>query len=357
MRGPSLIRVGDVWHYRYQLDGRRVQRSTRETVRSRAEAVARDAWEAAKLRARGLEPEPTLRELVGLWERAHVLALSHGHVSLVVRNILRHGGEILDLRISEITTERVEAFRSAYLVGHARSSANVLMAHLRLLYGWALRRRMIREIPWSVRMLKIQRRPKRMLPLLKTRRWLEEVDALAEREPSIALAIRLMVGMGLRVSEAVSARWEWLDLDRGTYTPGYTKDRGTVERLVPLWLLDDLRGIAKPWGLMVSTRDHHIVTAGRIQRVIDLACESVGIPRLTAHRLRGTYATLLSEAGAPPQDIMVAMGHKDIRTTMRYLEPDQQRVAQAQAVLAERMGIAGGKVAQPCPARCVEPGL
>lgn len=64
MRGPSLFRVGQVWHYRYQLDGQRVQRSTRETLRLRAELVAEDAWEAAKLRARGQEPEPTLRELV-----------------------------------------------------------------------------------------------------------------------------------------------------------------------------------------------------------------------------------------------------------------------------------------------------
>ncbi|OQA32388.1 MAG: Tyrosine recombinase XerC [Acidobacteria bacterium ADurb.Bin340] len=352
MRGPSLFRVGQIWHYRYQLDGQRVQRSTRETLRLRAELVAEDAWEAAKLRARGQEPEPTLRELVGMWEQAHLLPLSPSHVSGVVRNVLAHAGELLDLRLGQVTTEGVEACRNTYLQGHARSSANLLLAQLRLLYGWALRRRMIRQIPWHVKRLRVQEKPRRLLPVAATSAWLEEVEALAEREPGMALAIRLMVGLGLRESEVVTARWEWLDLERGTYTPGATKGREAYPRPVPAWILDELRPVARPWGPMATTVTGKRLTAGRIQRVLDSACRAVGIPRLTAHRLRGTYATLLAEAGVPLPDIQRAMGHKDVRTTLRYLEHDMQRVARAQIRLAERMGLsAGRKNGEPCPPR------
>lgn len=336
---PTLFRVGEVWHFRFQLDGRRVQRSTRETVRARAEGVADEAFEAAKLRSRGEEPEPTLRGLVELWVKAHVLALSPGHVEGVERNVLLHCEPLLGLRLGEVSTELVEGVRNAYLQGHARSSANTLLAHLRLLFGWAMRRRMIRFLPWQVKRLRVQAKPKRLLPAEKTTAWLDEVEALAEREPAIARAIRLMVGLGLRESEALAARWEWLDLERGTYTPGETKGREAWARPVPGWLLEELRGEAKPWGLMVPTESGRLLTPGRIQRVLDAACAAVDVPRITAHRLRGTYATLLSEEGVPVQDIQRALGHKDVRTTLRYLEVDMQRVARAQIRLAQRLGM------------------
>lgn len=94
------------------------------------ELVADEAFEAAKLRARGEEPEPTVRGLVELWVKAHVLALSPGHVEGVERNVLLHCEPLLGLRLGEVSTELVEGVRNAYLQGHARSSANTLLAHL-----------------------------------------------------------------------------------------------------------------------------------------------------------------------------------------------------------------------------------
>lgn len=343
-RGPKVFRPkgSRVWHFRFRMDGKRTQRSTREIHQATAQQVADDAWEAARKRARGEEPEPTLGRAVELWVQAHVLRRSSSHCDNVERWGKLHLGDLADLKLSKCTTRQVEDAQAAFLATHAKSTANLWRTYLRLIFRWAIRRRMIREIPWEVGALDVQKQPKRRLPANKTTDWLAEVDALTEREPSIALVIRLMAGMGLRCSEARAARWEWLDFERGEYTPGgCTKGHEAQERPVPDWLLSDLRGIAKPMGPMVPTREGRLVTSGRVQRVMDVACEALDIPRLTPHKLRHTYATWLSEAGVPVQDIQVVLGHKDYETTMGYLGSDLSRVRKGQARIAIRIGMGG----------------
>jgi integrase len=80
-----------------------------------------------------------------------------------------------------------------------------------------------------------------------------------------------------------------------------------------------------------------------VKRTFDAACKAAGIQRLVPHRLRATYATWLSEAGVPIQDIQAALGHKDIRTTAIYLGVDLGRVAAAQRRVAARTGLGGIK--------------
>ena len=72
-----------------------------------------------------------------------------------------------------------------------------------------------------------------------------------------------------------------------------------------------------------------------------------GLLPITPHRLRGTYATWLIEIGVPIQDVQRAMGHKDVRTTMRYLEAGLKTVAAAQVSFAERLGMARRGIGEP----------
>lgn len=332
----------EIYHYRFRLDGRRQQRSTREKRKAAAEVVALDAWEAAKKRARGEEPEPRLGELVVLWVQDRALKRSASHVENVDRWGRLHLGELAALRLSEVGTRQVEEAHGAYLRTHAKSTGNLWLTYLRMVFRWAVKRKMIREIPWEVEHLRVQQQPARRLPTSKTPAWLAEVDELAKHEPAIALVIRLMEGMGLRCSEARQAQWEWLDWERGEYTPGgKTKGHEAWPRPVPDWLLEDLRPMAKACGPMLPTREGRFVTPGRVQRVMDLACEAVDIPRLTPHKLRHTYATWLSEVGVPLQDIQAVLGHKDFTTTMRYLGVDLSRVRRGQKRIAERTRMHG----------------
>nr|WP_320132349.1 site-specific integrase [uncultured Holophaga sp.] len=323
----------------FTVDGQRRRRTTKETRVEPGWAVALEIYRVAKLRARGLEPEPTVRRLVELWVETHALRRSPSHTENMDRFGRLHLGCIADLQLSEVTTKLAEDAQTEYLKNHAQSSAEVWAKYLHRVFSWACDRKMIREIPWRLPRLHPQKKPKQRLASKMVEVWVEEVDALCEAEPAIALVVRLMLGLGLRVSEARSARWEWLDLEAGEYSPGQTKGREARPRPVQPWLLDELKARAQATGYMVPTREGKVVSYGRVKRAIEAACRAANMPRLTPHHLRHTYATWLSEEGAPIQDIQAVLGHADIRTTVGYLGVDLSRVRSAQARVASRVRI------------------
>lgn len=338
-----MIPVGRYWHTRYQISGRRIQRSTREPLRNRAKAeqIAREIYQADLLRSRGDEPEPTLAEAVRGWVLAHTLSCSPSHVECVER-FGRQAGDLVDLKLTQLTTGRVEDQLKVYLQTHRKSTANQWLTYLRLVCKWAMRRRMIRAVPFDVRELRLKRKPKPLLPTARVTDLLDRADRAARKDPALVLILHLQIGLGLRSGEARRACWENVDWDRGTYTPSETKGGEVVPRPMPPWLIAALKPHAKPLGWIVpSTRNGQPVSAGRLARLLDHACRDLGIPRLTPHSLRRTYATWLSEEGLPIQDISLILGHKSIKTTMGYLEHDLSRVKIAQLKVAQRTGLAG----------------
>lgn len=81
-------------------------------------------------------------------------------------------------------------------------------------------------------MLKVQKRPRAILPMDAARAWFDAVDLATTHAPLIATAVRMMFGLGLREGEAISARWEWIDWARQTYTPGITKGRDAESLII-----------------------------------------------------------------------------------------------------------------------------
>ena len=343
--GPvTMIPVREYWHYRFKLKGYpRRMRTTKEPLRNRtkAELVAQEAYESAKLRARGEEPEPILRAAVTQWVEVNLLRKSPAHIANVERFGRLHLGGLGDLKLTQLTTGLVEEALNQHLLTHASSTGNQWLTYLRLVCKWAVRRRMIRAVPFNVPEVKVKRRPKPLLPTVKVMDFLARVDRLTLRDPALAMVVRLQLGMGLRPSEARLARWEWVDFERATYTPGDTKGGEAVARPLPPWLLADLKAIARPSGWIVVTRKGIPVTPTRLGYLLTRACNDLNMGRLTPHRLRHTYATWLAECGTPIQDIQHILGHKDINTTIRYLGVDLSRVQRAQLRIAERTGLDG----------------
>ncbi len=72
----------------------------------------------------------------------------------------------------------------------------------------AVKRDILSAPPWRVSMLKVQKRPRAILPGDVARAWFGTVDDAAKRAPAIGAAMRLMFGPGLRESETTSARWD-----------------------------------------------------------------------------------------------------------------------------------------------------
>ncbi|VVE01764.1 tyrosine-type recombinase/integrase [Pandoraea terrigena] len=334
----NLFRVGHVWHYRFQLEGARVQRSTRETDRQRAAQVAERAFRHAKLWARNGKAIPTLRQLVEQWITIHAPTASKAHVKVVETFGRLHLYEIGDALIDELSTDRVELARVRHLETHAPVSANQWLKVMRLLCNWAVRRGILPAMPFHLRGLKVQKKPRAILPVKLAQDWLAAIDEREGERDAVRTAVRLMLGLGLRESETISARWEWLDVERRIYTPGRTKGREADPIPVPGWLLDYLMPKRLPAGQILVKPNGKPYAAGFTRTAMLAANQAVGAPHITAHRLRGTFATLLSESGVPVQSIQRALRHKNLTTTAAYLEVNMDTVAQGQRHIAEKIG-------------------
>lgn len=331
MKGPALIRIGLIWHYRFQRDGVRIQRSTHETDWNRASQVAWDAYG-------GRQTVPTLATLAESWGDVHKPIVSGGHRRSVDVFRRRHLYGLGDVRIDRIRTDDVEAARAKHLVGHTPDTTNHWLRIMKLLFGWAVKRGLIPAVPWKVKSLKVQKKPRVILPVAKAAAFLAAVDQAAGKRTGIGTAIRLMLGLGLRESEALSARWEWIDWERSIYTPGITKGREAVTLPMPGWLVDHLEPLRGPHGLIVHSPAGKPYGPGSTRSVILRANAAAGVPGLSPHRLRGTFATLLSEGGTPVQTIQRMLRHKDVKTTVGYCEIDMTRVVAVQEAIAEKMG-------------------
>lgn len=337
----TLIKVGAVWHYRYQVRPfGRVQRSTRERNRARADKVAQKAYADAVERANGGEPIPTLAELAIEWQAVRGAHSSRAHVRSIEIFARLHLHGLGDMPISNIDTTIVERARAAHMQTHNRASANHWLRILKLLVNWAVRREILPRLPWSVAMLKVQKRPRAILPLAAVMDWFAAVDLAAGRSPDIGAAARMMLGLGLRESEAIGARWEWVDWQRATYTPGETKGREADALPMPPWLAAYLAPRRRTEGLIVCRPDGRSYGPGFARDAIRSANQVCSTKGITPHRLRGTIATMLSEDGAPVQDIQRYLRHKDVRTTMAYLERNMGRIVSAQLSIAEKTGLA-----------------
>jgi integrase/recombinase XerC len=291
------------------------------------------------VRANGGQPVPTLDQLIEVWIVVHRPVASAAHIRSVDTFRRLHMYDLGTKAIDSITTADVELARNLHLQDHKPASANHWLRILKLLTMWAVKRGMLAAPPWRVSMLKVQKRPRATLALDVARTWFDAVDAAAKRTPAVATAVRMMFGLGLRESECASARWEWVDWQRATYTPGITKGREAEPVPMPAWLVEHLEPLRQAQGLIVVREDGKEFQSGFARQVMRKANSSCSLKGITPHRLRGTFATLLSEAGVPVQTIQRVMRHKSPVTTMGYLEKNLDLAARAQDQIGANTGM------------------
>src|SRR5579863_9032345 len=148
-----------------------------------------------------------------------------------------------------------------------------------------------------------------------------------------------LLGSGLRIGELVSLRWPSVDLERRTVRvvefvstlghdllPSTGKSRDAVRTIV----LDDglVRVLERQRQLQADDRDAaggnwnesvHVFTnpdgrsyhPQRLSRMLGVYTAELGLPRLTAHGLRHTSATLMLAGGVPPKVAAERLGHAD----------------------------------------------
>jgi integrase/recombinase XerD len=183
------------------------------------------------------------------------------------------------------------------------------------------------------------RKPKRLPKAL----TLEQLAALLSA-PDLSQAsgyrdralMELIYGAGLRVAEAVSLRTDEVDLDVAALR--VTGKRQKV-RWVPLprltlpWLetyVEEMRPKLLKGArseVFISDRGKAMsrqIVYNRLQRY----AKNAGLPGVSPHVLRHTYAVHLVQGGADLRTVQELLGHASIATTQIYTELDRREVAE-----------------------------
>ena len=147
--------------------------------------------------------------------------------------------------------------------------------------------------------------------------------------------LETLYGAGLRVSELVSLRLSQLNLDGGYVV---VIGKGNKERPVPLGVpaRDALRAyLDRARGELLAGRasPHVFVTArgGSMSRqgfwkLLGRRALALGLPDVSPHRLRHSFATHLLEGGADLRAVQAMLGHADIATTQIYTDVARTRL-------------------------------
>jgi integrase len=123
--------------------------------------------------------------------------------------------------------------------------------------------------------------------------------------------------------------WRDVDLRSGTLTvsgEGKTgfSPKDYEERGIPLPpdLLEILSGLEQRAGWVFPNRKGNRLN--HLLRRLQTITAKAGIPEATLHKFRHTYATRLLERGADIVTVQKLMGHSDIETTRKYLNPEDE---------------------------------
>jgi hypothetical protein len=141
-----------------------------------------------------------------------------------------------------------------------------------------------------------------------------------------------MVLTGLRKGEIAHLEWPDIELEnrvlhvlpKDDWTP-----KGGDPRTIPLnnHALAALRQAESAKERRGDSDTNQLVFPGRKGHLNDIrgclngACDRAGVPRVRIHGLRHTFGSIMADVPEPnPFAIQNAMGHKDIKTTMIYID-------------------------------------
>jgi integrase/recombinase XerC len=164
----------------------------------------------------------------------------------------------------------------------------------------------------------------------------ESVDAFTACRDR--LAMELLYGGGLRVSELVALNYGAVDTAAGAVR---VLGKGRKERICPVGstamaVLEKFRREfarnAGPDAPVLVTAGHARLTAGAVRKIVKRYLALAGLPMdLSPHKLRHSYATHLLNAGADLRAVQELLGHASLATTQVYTHTSVARLKEIYA--------------------------
>lgn len=224
------------------------------------------------------------------------------------------GKKLLD----EVRRGDIERLHAEWLDAMAPASANRVLASLKALLSHAVRLELLARSPaQGVRNHKENNSRVRNLSGDELQRYLA---ALAE-EPNAVLRcyLRLLLATGMRRSEALTARWDCVDLEHRTLLLTHTKAgkaRTILLNDAALAVLAEVpRADGNPFVFPGAKAGSHLAEP---KFAHERACKKAGIANLRIHDLRHSFASIAVSSGASLYTVQALLGHASPVMSQRY---------------------------------------
>jgi integrase len=348
-----IYKRGKVWYIDYWVDGhRKREKASREKDEAlRALAAKRTDVERGAL---GFVKKQALHfsDFVEEYKKIKAESRSIRSIKGFIKHLVAFFGET---PLSKITPEMVEAFKQKRMKEpvickaqkgqkpetRARRGAGVNreLATLKNIFNIARRQRRFHgENP--VEAVSFFPEQSRDYVLNK-----DEVSRLLEAaDDELKKIILIALNTGLRRGEILGLKWSQVNFDDGIISLARTKS--TKFHRVPMnsVVLNILSSLERRGEYVFPGRwgRGHLIDCKKA--FVD-ARKKAGLPEVHFHDLRHCAGTYMATAGVPLTTVQQILGHKDIRTTTRYINPNDEnrrKAVNALAALFEDLGKPAG---------------
>ena len=273
----------------------------------------------------------TVDDLIERFLEEHV-SRKRPHTQYDYRNVLeRHIRPALGrMKVAEVAWADIDALHRKITRAGRKTQANRVVAVASKMFSLAIRWKMRADNPARGVERNQERKRKRYLTPTELKRLIDALEAHDDQQAADIFLLCLFTGC--RSGEAMSGRWDDIDLGAGTWTkPGSTTKQKT-DHIVPLsapakQLLTVLRKRTNSeWVFPADSAPGHRVT---VQKAWLVLCKAAKITGLRVHDLRHSFASQLVSGGGSLPLIGALLGHSNPVTTHRYahLFDDPQRAA------------------------------
>lgn len=174
------------------------------------------------------------------------------------------------------------------------------------------------------------------------------LESAKKSEPEIYEMILFALRTGVRVGELLVIDWSDISFSNGSVTIKRSVFKGIIGspksnrfRRIPLAkdVLDLLYQRRQKEGFVFLNNEGQIYSRYSLDRALDRACKAAGVPIVSWHPLRHSFASKLANNGISIQVIQTLLGHSDIKVTQRYAHLEPATLVEAIQTLEPKRGV------------------
>jgi integrase len=234
----------------------------------------------------------------------------------------RVGAKFGKRKLNEINRKEVQVFHNELVTKEnlAPATADHHVVYMRRLLNLAVQWELLeKNTLTNIPLMKVDNQVERYLSDEEAQRLVQVLTTDLARGASYVLLF--LLSTGARLNEAMQAKWEQVDLEKGVWRIPATNSKSKKTRSVPLndsalWVLGQLwtQG-SHPYLFVNKATRKPFVT---ITRAWYRLREKAGIKDLRIHDLRHSFASFLVNGGRSLYEVQQILGHSDPKVTMRY---------------------------------------